>query len=797
MKYVLIVALAVLLLGSASARAQPASPQPTEYGTGSAYNTSFGYFPGDPHGALGLNFLVLKANDEFIFINRSGLSSGNNQPPAPLSDVNFWGLTIPSTSVLVPGGNPPPSGLVTVSPCCDGRVFYDPYSPCGDGVGRWLVVELANFVYSDNTTGSGVLVGVSNGEDPNPADSGVSWTIFAIASSGSSADFPGLGFNTNWLAITALKFFPDSNGVYDEPLLFVTERQPLECSGTLPANPAVMAMSGNGAGLCTGSSASGTPTAWYCNDSNLGVACPAETYHTYGQDLDGSNLYLIKSLGGSGGSVDLFEVNGSPSSPTYEGVVAPPSITSQLYPGNGKGGWNPALLDPMPQGGTGAPPIGAGPNDDRFTSCVVRNYGIWAAQTVGLPTSGSAQTNVVQWWNIGVDDVLGTIYAFDRIGGTGSNLPQGLPSYDTLKANAIDASIAVNAESDFIVGFSEVPTSGTLSSGYVFKHHSGCSEYAPNIYYTGAGVYEGPSGQQLRTGDYSHSNPDPTDDMTLFTTEGLAGGGQLASGGYGWQASWALVPLPTQAVEPTFVGYQDVETECTATPCSVTFKAPTGAKTGDWFFVNLVVGLETSLTSVPSGWTATPLENRCQFGICPTVMKSSDSCGEYFGGWLYAHKYTSGETASYTFTAPAQTVKLCNGQYVGTEVGGFLTSYRNACQFLYAPPGLAEYHADGYPQTSDNYSISVGPISPPGDNMTLENVFFGSNEKDDNNNCMNFSSSGLAGLTTETPLSSCLDILPFVDADLWPVDGGSYGPYSTSDNFKGPKMGWQLLMPPY
>lgn len=62
---------------------------------------------------------------------------------------------------------------------------------------------------------------------------------------------------------------------------------------------------------------------------------------------------------------------------------------------------------------------------------------------------------------------------------------------------------------------------------------------------------------------------------------------------------------------------------------------------------------------------------------------------------------------------------------------------------------------------------------------------------------MNFSSSGLSGLTIETPLTSCADILPFLDADLWPVDGASYGPYSTSDSINGPKMGWQLLMPPY
>jgi hypothetical protein len=114
--------------------------------------------------------------------------------------------------------------------------------------------------------------------------------------------------------------------------------------------------------------------------------------------LDGSNLYLIRSHDAvSSGEVQLLEVAGAEDAPTYEGVVASPNILNAPDPPASATAWNSPLVEMSSNGDVVQP----GPPDDRFTSCVVRNYGIWAAQTVGLPqtnpsTGQTAYTNAVQ-----------------------------------------------------------------------------------------------------------------------------------------------------------------------------------------------------------------------------------------------------------------------------------------------------------------------------------------------------------------------------------------------------------------
>jgi hypothetical protein len=218
--------------------------------------------PGDEHGSAGRTYVVLKGNLEFSFISWSSIQNGYNYLPGgmPIPDTQFWQASIPSSSVVVPNGAAAPSGSVQVTPVSDGRVYYDPYSTCGDGMGRWIVIEMGNLTYSNQSTAAAVLVAISQQEDPNPADLGVTWSQFAIASTApangigtdtGTVDFPQAGFNTNWITLTVNKFFKDSSGNYTEPLTFVFERQPAECSAAIPINPNLLPTSGGGP--CTGS----------------------------------------------------------------------------------------------------------------------------------------------------------------------------------------------------------------------------------------------------------------------------------------------------------------------------------------------------------------------------------------------------------------------------------------------------------------------------------------------------------------------------------------------------------------
>ncbi len=697
--------------------------------------------------------------------------------------------------------SPVPSGNVAVVPIADGRVYYDPYSPCGDGKGRWIAVELAQLEYSDGSWGTGVLVGVSTSEDPTGA-----WTKFIVATPLDSStppswsgqdnggpDWPQAGFNTNWIVVTAQDFFPDTSGDYTIPLLFAFQRQNTECDATIPNAPAVMATQGAGSGLCTkeGSTNSGTPNSWYCNDGGAKLACPAETYHTYGQDLDGSNLYLIRSNSAvNSGQVQMLEVTGAGDAPTYQGVVAAPNILNAPDPPASATAWDSPLV-PMTSSGT---TINPGPGDDRFTSCVVRNYGVWAAQTVALPQTipgvQNASTNAVQWWNIGVDSYLGTIYDFERIGGKATGY-----TYDDLPTDALDGALAVNSSSDVLVGFTQ-NDGGTLDAGWVNKNHSDCTELPANGQLSSDGPYF-TSGGPGRTGDYGHTAVDPLDDQTFFVTQGTSAA-PISQGNYGWEQLWAIVPSigPTRGV---FKSWNAVENECSTHPanCTVTISAPAGAQAGDLLLARVEAGVTKTLSSYPNGCTIFPVEN---LSNSPYVHVNS-GCGWGDTAWLLGHFYTgSSDPGTYSFSV--QTGKVTNtcdpSKTNYTENSVNLYQYRNTCQSFVGPAGLNYYHLDGY--TANSKTITVGPISPPSDAMTLVALFGSDQESDENNLCPGFSSvSGSPALTLETPLSpsNCPDIVYSLDGDYYPAGSGSYGPYSATDAKNSVKIGQILLVPPW
>ena len=867
-------ALAAILLSSGTTRAQapPGSPAPFQYGNANEWDGILNKnAPGDEHGALGRTYLVLKANLQISFINRTSLQTGENPLPAgmPLDDTQFWPAQLDSSKVVIPGGSALPPGNVAITPNGDGRVHYDPYSPCKDSVGRWIVVEMGNLQYQDGTTAAAVLVGISTGEDPNPADSpsptptatvtatptptgtstpgatitstptasatatpGATWTFFALASTApanvlgndsAAADFPEVGFNTNWISITASKFFKDSTGAYQKPLLFVFQRQPSECSAQIPANPALLPVTAGTSGSCTGTSGSSS-SAWYCNDSQLSFACPVVNYHAGTQnptqDPDGSNLFFIKSISGSSGTARVWAINGAAGSPSY-GTNASVTTTGEPGPG-GNWTWSGNLPLTIPQAGTNVQPIKTGVNDDRFVSCVNRQLPmanvIYAAQSIGLPATNPTDT-AVQWWTIphNLSQLYGLSLSLTDVERIGSSSGYGNLYYDT-----IDPSIAVNYLGDVLIGFSgmfpappQYAAPGYLGAFFDFKSHSGCQEYQPYLYARGLGPYYpngDANGNPVRTGDYSQTVVDPNDDTGFLTTTGWAGSLSAVSGnGYGWVQRWARIN-PSTPASPVFVGAPgSVEDECpgTETKCQITLTAPAGVQKGDILIATLNVGLpETGSFTIPAGWS-----------VAMDVTYGT-GCGAVRSVGL-EHQYAGSlDSGSYLFKFP-RNKKTCNNLTVHTEFEGDLVSYRGACQNVSNIEGDYQYGYDpvlanvGFPLntfqvtgtvlSTGNISIGTGniPSFPSYDNNTLVAWFYGSAEMEtgeSNGFCSVLSDlTGFPPLTTEILQSGCTGIpLALGDAPVQTTQNGApYAGESVTDSAYGFKFGWVTLLPPY
>jgi hypothetical protein len=158
--------------------------------------------PPDTHGAAGPAHLMTTLNSQVRIQNKSGGIISTN------SLDGFW-------SVLT--GDP-----------FDPRVHYDALS------GRWIAICVAN----SETDSSEVYFAISDNSDPTAA-----WTFYAIdadpAAGGPWADYPTVGFNEKWIAITANMFTPA--GSFDGPKMWVIDlhapalhllqhhRRPLSC----------------------------------------------------------------------------------------------------------------------------------------------------------------------------------------------------------------------------------------------------------------------------------------------------------------------------------------------------------------------------------------------------------------------------------------------------------------------------------------------------------------------------------------------------------------------------------------
>jgi PASTA domain len=341
----------------------------------------------------------------------------------------------------------------------DPRVLYDPY---GD---RWLATAADDPL----SPSSLILYGISDTADPQGR-----WHLYALRADATGetwADFPTLGFSRSTVAI-GVNVFATGTLNYVRGRLIVLDYASLRAGGG--GNPLDVKVPGAFA-LQPAVAYSPSETTVYLVEH---LASMPATYRFW--SLSGGRLTLV---GGAARTNPL-------------GPWATPGPGNVLPQEDGRG-------------------IDAG--DSRVGNTVFRNGHVYYVQTIGLPPGGTGfgTHTAVQWAEL---DTNGAFVQGGRIEDPRTNPWNGGHSYAF-------GSLAVNARNDVLVGFSEFESDDFADAGYAFRAGTdppGTMRSAVTLK-DGEGPYDKTSGgARNRWGDYSASQVDPSDDLSLWTVQEYA-----------------------------------------------------------------------------------------------------------------------------------------------------------------------------------------------------------------------------------------------------------------------------------
>jgi hypothetical protein len=437
-----------------------------------AVGTTTSYIPPDTHGAVGIDKVMVTLNNNVRIQTKS-----TGEPISTVSLNTFWAST-GASSVFDP------------------KIVYDPYNNC------WIFAAMSNA----RSSLSSILVGVSASSDPSGT-----WYLSRtmVGTVNTWADFPCVGFNKNWIAVSA-NIFNTGPGSFNSGRLLVFN-YPSARAGTLTATSFTNISDVDG-GFCLN---------------------PAITYSTT-QDT----LFLASHISSGGATYILSTLTGTPGSPV---------LTIGANRTNPLGGWVQPSGDILPQAPEPAPGTGTAKVDvgDAYirSRVVYRNSRVYYSQTVGLPYGGMAHT-AVQW-----------VALF-----TGGNFAEGGRVEDATATSTNGgkwyaySSLDVNAFGDILLGFSQFSSSQFPSAGYTFKARGDAAGTMrePHIFKAGIDYYHKAfSGSRNRWGDFSNTQVDPVDDYLLWTIQEYSMARVDTGKDSGmWGTWWAKVtpvdPLPIQ-----------------------------------------------------------------------------------------------------------------------------------------------------------------------------------------------------------------------------------------------------------
>lgn len=477
------------------------------------FGTGTRTIPPDTTGAVGPTRIFSTLNSNYRVQDKA---TGDTVADGTVSINTFWS----------PLNTPPPTPpLANVSGVFDPRVLYDPYN------NRWIVTAVSNF----NSASSSVLVGVSATSDPKGTFmlfrfvAGCAAGASGCSTNGEWADFPMLGFNKNWIAV-GWNQFGSSGGSFVAGKILILDY------------PAIQAGSASPASSISTNTTAGTNFSMH----------PATTLSPTEE-----TLYIPVHRSSGGATYHLHRITGTPAAPVLN---LDPATNPKTRPG---GGWIQPGGDILPQTCVGTPGTTCPTTlrkidsiDAHIRSNVVfRNGNIWYAQTIGLPTSGLTHT-AVQWTRLApsanpTDTPNATFVDGGRVEDPNATLGRGeWYAYP---------SIAVNANNDVMLGFSNFSRLHFANAGYTFRAGTDAAGTMrdPVIFKQGEDYYAKTfSGSRNRWGDFSATVVDPTNDLDMWTIQQYAGTrvGSLSlttTNDSRWGTWWASTNISVPPPSPT------------------------------------------------------------------------------------------------------------------------------------------------------------------------------------------------------------------------------------------------------
>lgn len=432
-----------------------------------------GWVPPDTYGSVGPAHVMTTVNGTVLIQTKLGTTVST------VSSTSFW------------------SALPIVTVPFDPRVQYDAIH------GRWLASSAANPSSSD----SKVFFAISSTNDPTD-----SWTFFSFDAdpAGSGwADFPVMGFNSTWIAISV-------DLVGQQPFAGLVKMWVIDKSTALAGGSLTVNIFNPGFDTFGGTYISG----------------PLFPCQTYGTE---SVLYILDERTGyprpdSVHLTRLSQITGTGSAPMWSVVPGSDSVGSGLFPTNRYNTYS----APAAQFGTQALiHTGGGIGNALF-----RNGKIWYTRSSAMPPGDFSSVNreVVSWYQL--DPTL---------------MPRPVIQSGTLDGGPgvfyFYPSIAVNNENDVCIGFSRSDSSIYAQAAFAGRLASDPQNMLRPIQLLKLG--EGPYWMgpiYSRWGDYSNTCVDPIGDSTFWTIQEYArvpdGTGDVSGR---WGTRWGKIE-PTSAL---------------------------------------------------------------------------------------------------------------------------------------------------------------------------------------------------------------------------------------------------------
>jgi hypothetical protein len=397
--------------------------------------------PPDTMGAVGPNHLMVTLNDQVTILNRRGVQLSS------VSLNQFWQSLGPFDS-----GN------------FDPKVLYDRVN------NRWIFVSPAD----GEESSSAVCIGVSQTPDPTRG-----WNLYKFDADPADAlwaDYPSIGFNRKWIAVSFNMFTISGNNARTSRI-YVFDK----------------------AGLYAGIQ----PTPKVFEDASGFTQVPAVT-----MDETVDTLYFVESF--SDRTLRINTVTGPVGSEGFNIGTATPTSTQP---------WSFSGGDIAPQKGSGQ---GIAVNDYRMQNVVYRNGSLWCTHSVYFPAGGNPNRSAVQWWQINPN---GKVIQRALIDDPSGRQFFGFPT------------IAVNRNNDVMVGYSRFAADQYASANYSFRYaNDPLNTLRGDIAYKQgeAPYFKTFGGDENRWGDYSATVVDPANDLSFWTLQ------EYAAAPLGTQDRWGV-----------------------------------------------------------------------------------------------------------------------------------------------------------------------------------------------------------------------------------------------------------------